>query len=165
MSEEPTAEPFVKAVDEGDTYHALGGLALLKATADETDGSFNLVERRGDENRVVTPLHVHRSDDELWYVLDGEMELFIDGELLSAEPGDTAFAPQNVPHALRIAADGTRYLVLRTPGNKSLFGAVGTSVDEVTVPTDGPDDAERDRLDTFVENSDVEILGPPPFDL
>lgn len=123
-----------------------------------------MVERRGDENRVVTPLHVHRSTDELWYVLDGAVELFADGELLSAGPGDTVFAPRNVPHAFRIAADGTRYLLVVSPGAETMFDEVGTRVAEATVPAEGPDEDELDRLDAFVVESDVERLGPPPFD-
>lgn len=165
MSEEAdAAEAFVKTVDEGEAYHALGALALLKATSEETDGAFSLVERRGDEDSVVTPLHLHRSADELWYVLDGEIQLFVDGRVRSAGPGDTAFAPRNVPHAFRIAADGTRCLLFVSPGVETLFSEVGTPVEEATVPTDGPDDAELARLDSFLADADVEMLGPSPFD-
>lgn len=163
VSDDPTTDPFVRGSDEGEAYHALGALALVKATSEETNGSFSLVERRGDENRVVTPLHVHRSTDELWYVLDGEVELFLDGERRSAGPGDTAFAPRNVPHAFRIAADGTRVLLFVPGGIETMFEAVGTRVDEATVPAEGPDDEELARLDAYVAASDVELLGPPPF--
>ena len=155
--------PFVRRRDEGEAYHALGALALRKATSEETGGAFEVVERRGDEDRVVTPLHVHRSTDELWYVLDGAVELFADGDLLSAGPGDTVFAPRNVPHAFRIAADDTRVLLFVSPG-ETMFREVGTRVAEATVPDDGPDDDELARLDAFVAASDVELLGPPPFD-
>lgn len=156
--------PFVRRRDEGEAYHALGALALRKATSEETGGAFEMVERRGDENRVVTPLHVHRSTDELWYVLDGAVELFADGDLLSAGPGDTVFAPRNVPHAFRIAADGTRCLLVVSPGAETMFDEVGTRVAEATVPVESPDEDELDRLDAFVAESDVERLGPPPFD-
>lgn len=156
--------PFVRRRDEGEAYHAFGALALLKATSEETGGAFEMVERRGDENRVATPLHVHRSTDELWYVLDGAVELFADGDLLSAGPGDTVFAPRNVPHAFRIAADDTRVLLFVSPGAETMFREVGTRVDEATVPADGPDEDELARLDGFVADSDVEVLGPPPFD-
>ncbi|ELZ29924.1 cupin [Halogeometricum pallidum JCM 14848] len=155
---------FVRRRDEGEAYHALGALALRKVTSEEAGGAFEMVERRGDENRVVTPLHVHRSTDELWYVLDGAVELFADGDLLSAGPGDTVFAPRNVPHAFRIAADGTRVLLFVSPG-ETMFREVGTRVSEATVPADGPDEDELARLDAFVAKSDVELLAPPPFDV
>jgi quercetin dioxygenase-like cupin family protein len=164
VSEDATPRPFVRGEDEGEAYHALGALALLKATGEETGGAFSLTERRGDENGVVTPLHVHRSAEELWYVLDGEVELFVDGTVRSAGPGHTAFAPRDVPHAFRIAADGTRCLLFVSPGIDTLFSAVGTRVDEATVPTDGPDDDELARLDAFLADADVELLGPPPFE-
>lgn len=165
VSDDVTAsDPFVKAADEGEAYHALGGLALLKATPAETGGSFSVVERRGDENDIVSPLHVHRAVDELWYVVDGEVELYADGETLSGGPGDTLFAPRGVPHAFRTAADGTRVLLVLSPPVETMFGEVGTRVDEATVPAAGPDDDELDRLDEFLAESDIELLGPPPFE-
>ncbi|SFR35961.1 quercetin 2,3-dioxygenase [Halogeometricum limi] len=157
-------EPFVKRRDEGPAYHALGAVAILKATAEETGGSFSLVERRGDEGSVVTPLHVHRSEDELWYVLDGEIELYVDGSIVSATAGDTAFTPHGVPHAFRIAADGTRYLICRSPGNETFFEDVGTSVADPSGPAPEPTDAEWARVEAVVDKYGIEILGPPPFD-
>jgi mannose-6-phosphate isomerase-like protein (cupin superfamily) len=170
MTEENEAEaeaagvPFLRRRDEGEAYHALGALALRKATPEETGGAFDATERRGDEGRVATPLHVHRAEDELWYVVAGEAEFVVGDESFTAGPGDTVFAPRNVPHAFRIAADGTRVLLFRTPGTGPFLSAVGTRVEEPTVPADGPDEAELSRLDAVLERNDVETLGPPPFD-
>ncbi len=70
MSKAQRLRPVVRGADEGDVYNILGGIAMLKATGEEIGGSFGLVERRSNAG-MQTPLHVHRSDDELFYVIEG----------------------------------------------------------------------------------------------
>jgi mannose-6-phosphate isomerase-like protein (cupin superfamily) len=91
---------------------------LSGRSAGSDESGFVLVEwtdEGGDTSRErpIAPLHVHRADDECWYVLDGRLGFLVDGEELEAAAGDAAFVPSGVPHAYWNAQDGpTRYLLV-----------------------------------------------------
>jgi len=56
-----------------------GGLWTMKATAEETDGAFILVEDRMTEGKM-TPLHTHPNQDETLIVLEGEILVYAEGK-------------------------------------------------------------------------------------
>jgi mannose-6-phosphate isomerase-like protein (cupin superfamily) len=59
-------------------------------------------------------LHIHRSDDEAWHVLEGRLRFrFPDGEL-DAPAGTTVFVPAGVAHTYGVVGP-SRYLILLTP--------------------------------------------------
>lgn len=62
---------------EGDAYWSLGSLMVLKATGENTNGSFSMVEERIPAGQSP-PLHVHQSD-EMFYVLDGTVTFEVSG--------------------------------------------------------------------------------------
>jgi hypothetical protein len=60
-------------------------------------------------------LHVHRSDDEAWHVLEGSLRFrFADLEV-DAPAVTTVFVPAGVPHTYWVAAEPSRYLIFLTP--------------------------------------------------
>jgi mannose-6-phosphate isomerase-like protein (cupin superfamily) len=67
--------PYALGSEDGEALWFFGTLAIFKATAEQTGGRFSLVEqlaRRG----MATPLHVHREDDESFYVIEGELTVY-----------------------------------------------------------------------------------------
>lgn len=46
----------------------------------------------------IAPLHVHHSDDEAWYVLDGELGFRLGAEVVIAAAGSAVVAPRGTPH-------------------------------------------------------------------
>jgi quercetin dioxygenase-like cupin family protein len=60
----------------------------------------------------ASPEHVHRDGVEALYVLEGELELTLDGERLRAAPGTWVSVPAGVEHAVR---GGARYLDIHAP--------------------------------------------------
>jgi quercetin dioxygenase-like cupin family protein len=53
--------------------------------------------------------HCHPTE-EMWYVIDGELEITIDGKTQRAGPGVAAIVPFNVPHAVRALTDGRVFI-------------------------------------------------------
>ena len=86
---------------------------VIKASSDSTRGAFTIIE---EINPLDTPLHVHRNEDELFYVLEGE-HLFRCGEdEFRVGPGGTVFAPRGIPHAhRRVVPRAGRFLTLTYP--------------------------------------------------
>ena len=59
-------------------------------------------------------MHIHHSDDEAWYVLEGSLRFKLaDGEV-DAPAGTTVFVPAGTPHTYRVM-EPSRYLIFLTP--------------------------------------------------
>ena len=58
-------------------------------------------------------LHIHRSDDEAWHVLEGNLRFrFEDGEV-DAPAGTTVFVPAGLAHTYKVT-EPSRYLIVLT---------------------------------------------------
>lgn len=100
------------------------GSGSWKLTTDLTGGSIALCEFNNkdttDWNWV--PSHVHTREDEIWYVMEGELTFRINNKLITAGPGSTVFGPRNTMHAYRISKAPVRYLLMLSPaGIDKLF--------------------------------------------
>src|SRR4029079_11912873 len=88
------------------------------------DGPLALVEiegRAGD----MPPLHVHRREDEAFYVLEGRVTVLLPGETIELGPGDAAVAPRDVPHAYRVGSETARWIRAAPPaGFRAIVAAV-----------------------------------------
>jgi quercetin dioxygenase-like cupin family protein len=113
-----------------------GTFALLEATAPAGDGP---------------PLHVHRNDDEGFYVIEGELTAWIGDDRHVLGPGDAVLAPRRIPHTLRVGAGGARYLVSSTPAG---FEGFVRAVAAAGMP--GPEELTR-----IAGEHEIDILGPP----
>ncbi|HZS24643.1 MAG TPA: cupin domain-containing protein [Gaiellaceae bacterium] len=56
-------------------------------------------------------VHTHADHVDTFYVLEGEAEFTIDGEVLRAGPGTFVAAPVGLPHGFRVAGDGDLVLL------------------------------------------------------
>jgi mannose-6-phosphate isomerase-like protein (cupin superfamily) len=70
--------------------------------------------------------HVHHSDDEAWYVLEGTLRFRIGDDKFEAGPGSAVLAPKGIPHAWGNARPGhpARYLLVMTPRIRALIEAL-----------------------------------------
>lgn len=59
-------------------------------------------------------LHIHRSDDEAWHVLEGSLQFILTDREIDAPAGTTVFVPAGVAHTYRVT-EGSRYLIFLTP--------------------------------------------------
>lgn len=63
------------------------------------------------------PTHSHDTDEELFYVVSGELTVVLDGAVHLLGPGDSCFAPQGREHSFANHSDTeTRFLAIVTPG-------------------------------------------------
>ena len=92
-------------------------------------------------------LHVHRSDDEAWHVLEGTLRFRFADRTVDVGPGATVMAPAGVPHTFGNPGPGdVRYLIITTP---RIFAAIEA------MHTEGLD---ADALAEIHRNSDSEDL-------
>jgi quercetin dioxygenase-like cupin family protein len=111
----------------GDTYTVL-------VTSDDTAGKYTLIDMHVPPGGGPPP---HRHDfEEMFTVLEGEVELSFRGQQLVAKAGQTVNVPANAPHGFRNASsEAVRLLCLCTPpGQEKFFAAVGQPVASRTEP-------------------------------
>ena len=134
----------------------------MKATAEETDGAFVLLEDRMARGKP-TPLHTHPHEDETIIVLEGEILVYAEGREHRVGPRGVAVAPREVPHAFMVTSEGAIILSMQTPGSGEAFYRDAT--EPATADTD-PARTDLGRLRAAAERntSCIEILGPPPFE-
>ena len=51
-----------------------------------------------DPPRYIAPLHVHKEDDEAWYVLEGALRFRLDDEEVEAPAGGGVIVPRGTVH-------------------------------------------------------------------
>jgi quercetin dioxygenase-like cupin family protein len=79
---------------------ALGGLGVVyKLTGAETGGAFAVVEHPLAPGCLGAPPHTHAHEDEISFVLEGEIGVQIGDAVFTAGPGSYVFKPRGVPHA------------------------------------------------------------------
>jgi quercetin dioxygenase-like cupin family protein len=86
----------------------------VKATTEDTEGRFSLLEV---SLAMDIPRHVHATEDEVGYVLDGEVEIEFADRTYSAATGSSFLLPHGVPHAVRrVSETPPRVLQVSSPG-------------------------------------------------
>ena len=135
----------------------LGLPTWIKAGRELTGGEFSLIEQiipAGFES----PWHVHHSEDEAFYVIEGQMSVIMEGSKTSLQTGGFAFGPRGIPHGFRIEGDDPARILLMTTGSDFADFIAETSVPSNTPPT-APDMA---LLVAAAKRHNVTILGPLP---
>lgn len=73
--------------------------------------------------RFSTGLHVHRVQEETFYVLEGECEWQVGDERIRAKPGTYLFLPPGVPHNIMNVTDAPARVLMTVspPGHEHYF--------------------------------------------
>ena len=112
--------PFAAPAGTGELIDIGTAVFLVRATAESTGGVMSMFEELPP--LLDTPRHIHRYEDETFYVLDGEHE-FVSGEqTFRLGPGGVAFLPRGIPHSHRRLVPGVgRLLCVTTPAGFERF--------------------------------------------
>ena len=145
----------------GEARWFLGALATVKATGETTGGRVAVTEFRAPRGHG-SPLHVHRNEDEWFYVLSGELTFWIDGSVTTASAGSFVYGPRDVPHTFTVSSDEAQFLLVTEPaGFENFMLELSQPASEPTLP---PASVEPPALETLVATAatyGLEILGPP----
>jgi quercetin dioxygenase-like cupin family protein len=109
---------------------SLGGVGVdFKIPAEMTGGAFSVVEHPLDPRRLIPP-HIHYREDELSYVLSGEIGVRIGDRDHVAGPGSYVVKPRGIPHTFWNAGPGPAHLleVIWPAGFERFFAALGELV-------------------------------------
>jgi quercetin dioxygenase-like cupin family protein len=152
---------FALLPEEGEARWWGDSLMLIKSTGVTTGGRLTVVELRGLRG-PASPLHVHHREAEFFYVIEGELTVWVGGELFRAPEGSLVYGPPGVPHTFAITSDDARYLGMIQPtGFEQFLEEASVPATELTLPPDGAAPADPARLAAVAAEYGIEILGPP----
>jgi quercetin dioxygenase-like cupin family protein len=121
---EPTTDAYLYQSDEAELRWMGDTSTYFLATGESTGDTFALVDERAKRGMSV-PLHLHRDDMESFYVLEGEITLYIgDQPGVRASAGSFAHVPGGTVHGFRIESETARYLILTTPRHGQFYRAI-----------------------------------------
>lgn len=154
-----TATTIVRSDSEGDAHWFFNGLMTTKATMAETLGAYSLSEY------VVTeacnpPMHIQVDEEEAFYILDGEVEFEVAGEVVVATPGTFALVGRGVTHRYSVLTPTARMLVIcsgkPTDNLELFFTAMGEPAAERVLPT--PTAPDTTRLAALCRQTGIELV-------
>jgi mannose-6-phosphate isomerase-like protein (cupin superfamily) len=120
----------------------------LLATRDQTGGAVGLF-RQTVAPRSGPPTHVHRTEDEFFYVVSGEFKVKLGDRVMSAPAQSVMFVPRGTAHTFQNVG--------RKPG-VLLVGVTPAGFEKMFEERQGVD-AETNRA--LMKKHNMEVVGPP----
>lgn len=141
---------------EGTNYEWSADHTFVKVSAGNTGGMYTLMEDNLKANFGLG-LHLHKYHAETFYILDGEIDFYLDGDWVTAKPGTCIHVPPGVPHACTMAkgCEAGRMLMIYQPaGLDQYLAEIATYTDE--------DFADQAKMDALKSKYDIVNLGDVP---
>jgi quercetin dioxygenase-like cupin family protein len=147
MEDPMNAAPVIRLPDEHNGVTLRGQPMVFLVTGKDTKHTsmFDWTIPAG----FATGLHVHRVQEETFYVLEGECEWHVGGKMIHATPGTYLFIPPGVPHNITNVTERTARVLMTVspPGHEHYFEELAK------LAARGSPDPEalaglRDRFDT-----------------
>ena len=134
MNNTSPLKAYKRAMSLSSTKWYMASLMTYLAAKEDTGGAFCLVEAtlaKGNE----PPPHTHSREDELFYVLEGEFDVYVGKEGFKVQKGECAFLPRLKPHAFAIRSPKIRLLTLFTPaGLEDAFRSASLPAKNLELP-------------------------------
>jgi quercetin dioxygenase-like cupin family protein len=169
----PTTTNLVLGKDQGtlDLWWPYGpavGRYTFKTDAQQSRGDLIQMLVR-DSRGAATPMHVHHGTDETFYLIEGEMTVYVGDERHDVKAGDFVFGPRGVPHCWIATSETIEMLVTLGPagtegdngtGIAGFFSEVASQVGEGEKPA--PAMPDQELFATRMLHYGIELVGPPP---
>jgi quercetin dioxygenase-like cupin family protein len=142
-------------------FWAMGNRFSVRLNAAESSGALTLLEVVAPPG-TGPPLHIHRREAEIFYLLAGRMIYRAGDETYELAPGGSIYLPRDVPHAFRVIGDApARFLALTTPGGiERLYEELGRGADHDGLP-DRPSPDDIAAWLAAAPRYGLEVCGPP----
>ena len=152
--------PVLVARYEGDHFHFLDTVYTAKVNSEQSLGALTAMEFLAPKN-FGPPVHRHDAEDELFYILEGELWLSC-GDIEAVHGADAVvWLPRGVPHTFQVRSETARVFQVSTPGRFERFvAALGQPTPTPVLPE--PAEVDPARLVEVCAQFGIEVLGPPP---
>ncbi len=143
---------------QGEARWWFAGLAEIKATAEDTGGLLTIIEVT-EPPGAEAPLHVHHREDEGFWILEGDVTLYVGDEKIDASAGDFAWGPRDVPHRYSVGPTGCRMLFICTPGGfEGLVRDMSVPAETRTLPPASDEEPDMEMVAAVAQKYGAELL-------
>ena len=126
-------KPYAMDVKKAPSYWSQGVLWTILATEEQTGGAYSLMEELCSLHAGPAP-HTHEQD-EIIYLLEGELTLIAGSLKVTAKAGSLAYIPRHCVHSFRVDIDKTRLLNFYLPGGfEKVLTELGVPATSHTLP-------------------------------
>lgn len=152
-------QQFVTNDKTAPAYWMLDILWVIKASGEQTNHQFSLVEQTMPYSSVPPP-HFHADMDEMFYVIEGEITIWINGKISKFTPGTFGFIPRKTVHYFKITSkENCRALNMYTPaGFEEGIIRNGKKAESLTLPPKGEKFSAMDEMHQSVDIKMVDLL-------
>jgi quercetin dioxygenase-like cupin family protein len=148
LPETETTVPIIRGPGEGKVVGVLRDQSTFKVLSEETGGAYAILEQKIPAGHGP-PLHVHRHETEIFYVLEGQFEIIVGEQKVHAAAGAMVVGPRDIPHTFRnVGPQDARLLLTVIPGRFANY----------FIEVDGLDDSGQAEIKALTGKYDVEIL-------
>ena len=134
-------------------------LTIHLSQKDNADG-LTLIEHHMAEGFSV-PLHVHRNEDESFYILQGEVRMQIDDQVRQLIPGDALTVSGGTPHSFRVVSPEARFLSMTTGQFEEMIRSLARPAESEGLPPQAEStDEEVAALVSACATHGIEFQGP-----
>lgn len=110
-------QPFAAAPEQGTRLWILGQPLEIRIGSEQTGGAYAMTEATAEPGWSGAPPHIHHSEDEAVFVIEGELEFIVNGLEITASTGTVVHIPRGALHSFRNAkSTSSRLLTVYTPG-------------------------------------------------
>lgn len=125
----------------------------VKISGSDTGGDLAIFEQTSLSQGKGTPLHIHHSQDEIFYILEGSYKFQVGGEKYDLTSGDSIFLPRKVAHSwTQVSEKGKMCVIMQPAGKSENFFVTVASLDH--------EPSQQEIANIFSDN-DMQVVGPP----
>ena len=144
---------------DGDAFWGTGDAYRFLVTGEETGGAYFAMEAIVPPGGGPPP-HIHRNEDETFYVVEGHVEILLGDETVTAGAGDFVNVPRGEVHRFHNAGDTTMRMILTfTPAGIEKFfeETLERALDPTQPPPDNVDEVAA-RYDAAAPRYGLDFL-------
>jgi quercetin dioxygenase-like cupin family protein len=141
----------------------LNSLTTIRVSAQEAEDQLSIVEQRAPQG-YSPPLHIHREQDEIFQVLEGEFRIKVGGEEKRLKSGNMLLVRKGTPHTFIVESqEGGRWLSITTGMDyENLVRALARPAERLEIPSSGEDTSPENAVTNALTAAQfgIEIVGP-----
>lgn len=149
-----STEPVILGPGEGPLVRIPGHPFVVKASSEDTRGAYALAEVTitGDG----PPQHIHRAEEEAFYILEGEVDIQVGTETVHGTSGTFVLIPRGTVHTFwNVGTGPARMLAIASPPGIDAYLAEAIGDEEIDTAT------FIERISAVADRYQFEVVGPP----
>lgn len=159
INETNDLRPFLTTNENAPAYWMFDILWVIKATGKQTGGQLTMIEQTMPYGSGPLP-HMHPDMEEMFYVIEGELTIWINGEISVFKEGTFGLIPRRAVHYFKITSkENCRALNIYTPsGFEEGIMRNAQKAERLTLPPKGLGVKSQDDMHVSIDIEPVDLM-------